>query len=141
MRRGFTLIELTFVLAIIGALVALTVPAYRVLLHRAQAGEARSVVQAIAHAEHQRYRDHGAYLACGDVDDTTSDKRPFPAEFPCWRALGVSLEGTTGYRYAVTLQDGSFTVLAAGDLDGDGQRSRFSLRGRDLHLDVQDEIE
>ena len=64
MRRGFTLIELCFVIAIIAILAAVTVPAYDVLLRRAHSAEARSMMTAIAHAQLQYQRDHGSYLAC-----------------------------------------------------------------------------
>lgn len=141
MQRGFTLIELTWVLAVMGALVAITVPSYRVLLRRAEAAEARAVLQAIAHAEHQHYRDRGAYLACAPTGEVPLEPAPFPADEPCWKALGIRLEGTTAYRYGVSLQDGSFTATAEGDLDGDGTASRFAMRGSDLVLQIEDELE
>ncbi len=141
MQRGFTLIELCYVLAVMGALAALTVPAYDVLLRRAEAAEAGAVVQAIAHAEHQHFRDRGSYLACGPFGDVPSAPAVFPAEEACWKALGISLEGTTNYRYGVELVDGSFAVTAEGDLDGDGVVSSFRMFGRDGQLRSAEPLE
>jgi len=141
MRRGFTLIELCYVIAVLGLLAALTVPAYDVLLRRAHVAEARAMVHAIAHAELRHLRDRGAYLPCGTSGDVPREPVAFPEDEPCWKALGIRSEGLVRYRYAVSLEDDSYLVTAEGDLDGDGQQSRFSLDGRDLILHVVDELE
>ena len=141
MRRGFTLIELSYVIAVIALLAAITVPAYDVLLRRAHVAEARAVVHGIAHAELRHLRDRGHYLPCGPAGDVPTEPVAFPADAPCWKALGIRTEGLVRYRYAVSVADGSFLVSAEGDLDGDGIVSRFSLSGHDLELVVVDELE
>ncbi len=141
MRRGFTLIELCYVIAVIGLLAAITVPAYDVLLRRAHVAEARAMVHGIAHAELRHLRDRGAYVACGPAAEIPSEPVVFPEDEACWRELGIRSEGLVRYRYAVSLDDDSFLVTAEGDLDGDGRASRFSLDGRDLSLHIVDELE
>src|SRR4051812_9838323 len=102
MKRGFTLIELSAVLAGMALVVGLTVPVYRSLVLRAHSDEARTMLPAIAHAELRYHRDHGQYLACGAEPVAPTLPVHFPAELPCWTALGISPSGDVRYGYAVT---------------------------------------
>ncbi|MFH1463595.1 MAG: prepilin-type N-terminal cleavage/methylation domain-containing protein [Pseudomonadota bacterium] len=141
MRRGFTILELSCVIAIIAFICAASIPVYEVLVYRAQADEARTVLRAIAHAELRHYRDRGTFLACDPGGEVPRPTGAFPAEAPCWRALGFQLVGEVRYRYAVALDGDSFVATAEGDLDRDGSTSRFSLHGRDMQIFVEDELE
>ena len=141
MRRGFTLLELSAVIVILVLLTCMTVPAYDVLIRRTHAAEARSMMSAIAHAQLQHQRDHGAYLACAATGEGPAPTARFPNQEPCWQALGIQIGGQVRYRYGVTLTDGSFSVTGEGDLDGDGTLSRFTLDGRTLQVSVTDELE
>lgn len=141
MRRGFTILELSYVLAVMTLLAALTVPAYDVFYRRARAEEARSMLAAIAHAELRHYRDRGAYLACAGGGEVPSGPAAFPNETACWKALGLELTGEVRYRYSVELAEGTFVAVAEGDLDADGVTSRFRWNGRTSVLDVERELE
>jgi len=140
MRRGFTLIELAYVLAVIGLLTAVTVPSYGYIVRRAYAAEAHATIHAIAHAEFRRFRDTGSYLACEASGPIPAAPVSWPAQ-PCWDALRIEVTDTVRYRYGVALQDGSFVVTAEGDLDHDGTPGRFTLDGRDLHVTLEGELE
>ena len=133
-ERGFTLIELAFVLTIIAALAAVTVPAYEIVLRRAEAAEADAMLHGIAQAQLRYWRDHGEYLACPAEGPIPIEPVAFDADRPCWKALGVQADGPVRYRYGVDLADGSYTVVAEGDLDGDGYTSRFEVSGRTLRV-------
>lgn len=139
-RGGFTLVELAVVCAILAVLVGATTPLYTSVLAHARAAEAHSTAHAIAHAEQRYFRDNGQFLACGEAGAPPVSPEPFPAA-ECWGRLGVTVSGTVRYRYSVALDGSSFVVLAEGDLDGDGQRSRFELPGRTLQMRVVDELE
>lgn len=140
-QRGFTLLELCYVLAIIAMLAAITAPVYDVLLRRSYAAESRAVLHAIAHAELQHFRDRGSYVACGPFGEVPDGTAAFPAAEACWKALGIRTDGAVRYRYGVTLTEGGFEVTAEGDLDGDGETSRLTLSSQDLHLEIVDELE
>jgi len=142
-RRGFSLIELAMVLSVIGLLVTLSVPGYRSMVLRPRAAEARMGVQGIADAQLRYFRDHGQFVACPSMPAATprGTLAAFDAKAPGWKALAVSMEGRVRYRYEVVLDGKSFKVVAHGDLDADGQESTYTLRGEDLELVVEDELE
>lgn len=141
-RRGFTVIELSYVLAVIGLLVAITVPAYDGLVKRARADEARTVLAAIADAELRYFREYKTYIACSaDQPIPTGPGALFPNQTPCWQRLGIELWGEVHYRYRVDLEGGTFFVIAEGDLDADGETSKFLWNGRLHQLEVERELE
>lgn len=140
-RRGFTLVELSYVLGILALLAAIAVPSYHVIMLRSRAAEARTLLPAIAHAELMYRRDHGAFLACPAGNEAVpKGEVPFAAR-PCWEALGMRVEGAVRYRYQVSLTSGGFEAVAEGDLDADGKASRFTLSSTDLGITTQDELE
>ncbi|MBL8935199.1 MAG: prepilin-type N-terminal cleavage/methylation domain-containing protein [Archangium sp.] len=141
-RRGFTLIELAFVLAIITFLAAVTIPGYHLVWLRVQASEARGMLTALSHAESTWRRDHGTYLECvaGRDEDVPKGARLLP-ERACWKALGMSTSERSHYRYQVKLTPTGFEAIAEGDLDADGVTSRFSLQSNDLVIVSENDLE
>jgi Tfp pilus assembly protein PilE len=123
------------------ALTAMVVPSYDTLLKRTWAAEAPAVLTAIAHAEIQHYRDHGAFLACPAEGPIPSPSQPAPAVAECWRTLGVGLSGASRFRYGVELNGTSFSATAEADLDRDGQASRYVLDGATLAIATTDPLE
>lgn len=140
MRRGFSILELSYVLAVMGIVIALTVPAYDVFLKRARVDEARTLLAAIAHAELRHFRDRGTYLACAAAGPVPQGPVQFPTE-PCWKALGVEVGGEVRFRYSVELAEGTFVAVAEGDLDADGEASSFRWNGRLSSLAIERELE
>ena len=141
--RGFTLLELAFVLAIIAILAASVVPGSRAFIGRNRALEARTALEAIVHAEHAYRRDHGRYIACPPslAEPPRGIAGTFDANAPGWKELGIELEGEIRYRYEVQVEGDRVIAIATGDLDGDGNVSRFTLDGSTLAFDVRDELE
>jgi type IV pilus assembly protein PilA len=75
MQQGFTLIELMIVVAIIGILAAVAIPAYQDYLARAQVSEAVSLMGATKSALAEYIGDKGTWpLSLSDVVGGTSGR-------------------------------------------------------------------
>ena len=72
-QQGFTLIELMIVVAIIGILAAIAIPAYQDYTQRAQIGEAFTVVSGPNTAIAEFAQTNGSYPAAADITDLTLD--------------------------------------------------------------------
>jgi type IV pilus assembly protein PilA len=64
--RGFTLIELMIVVAIIGILASIAIPAYQDYTIRAQVAEALVLVNEVKPTVYEYYKDRGAFPADND---------------------------------------------------------------------------
>jgi prepilin-type N-terminal cleavage/methylation domain-containing protein len=140
---GFTLLELAVVLLVIGTLAILATPGLRHVLARSRTAEARTLLEAIAHAELGHRRDHGAFIACEPSADAVprGAQVRFNSAAPGWAALGVEIDGPVWYRYAVVLDGDDFVAVAEGDQDADGTTARFELGSATLQLRAKDELE
>lgn len=131
--RGFTLIEIMMVVAMIGILSSVALPEFWRLNLRARTAERRAIITAISRAMTDYTLNNprlpGGTLT-GDWNPTgplSTSKRIFDQTAPGWRLLPLSIEGTTYYSYKFVADDttspSTLDVYAAGDLDGDGVAS------------------
>jgi len=73
LQQGFTLIELMIVVAIIGILAAIAIPAYQDYTQRAQIGEAFTIVSNAKTAIAEYYQTNGAFPDTQAITDLNLD--------------------------------------------------------------------
>ncbi len=150
--KGFALIELMVVVAILGILAAVAIPAYREFRVKAKRSEAYLNLDGIRTHEEAYKASKGYYLTCAW---NPGDYTPSPLGTGEWneasnfKELGFRVQGKHYYRYGVggytdgsrelplpepsngthAARDGSFdfAAIAEGDLDGDGRLSKLYL--------------
>lgn len=106
LQKGFTLIELMIVIAIIGILTAIAVPAYNGYITTAKMTEAQNNIAAIRLAQEEFFLENNQYFEGKTIDSTLS-----AASGGLWTVS----KGSGGYNfdYVVTLSSG-WTATATG---------------------------
>lgn len=134
-RAGFTLIELAFVVGIIGILASIAIPNFTIYQRQAKATEAMIALETIVHLEQVAILETGDSIACEPQPEAIpTDKVHFePTE--AWQNLGFVLQGRTRYQYEVERPEPRrFVAIARGDLNGDGVISTYRIDSRTLEL-------
>jgi prepilin-type N-terminal cleavage/methylation domain-containing protein len=139
--RGFTLIELMIVVAIIGVLASVAFPQLNRAVLRARSAERATIMDAIGRAVNDTVSTRNGLPGGGLVwtgarnpPDSTGlpgpNKRLASMTEAGWEGLPVYLQGGLYYTYTFTVLDpdgkggnASMFVLAFGDLDGDGAQT------------------
>jgi prepilin-type N-terminal cleavage/methylation domain-containing protein len=127
--RGFTIVELMMVVAIVGTLAALAIPAYTRFTARAYRTEMRDALAKLQTYFTIRYGDQGGYGAdIADVTPNPPSASPPPASAAWdpaahgWSDVPVSLEGGVRMRYWYAISGGgnTLTLQATGNFPGVG---------------------
>jgi len=120
---GFTLIELMFVVSIIGILAVIAVPLFRTYQFRAKSAEAKINLGALRVLEHSYFSEHDQFLAAAPEPPVIpgSSSTVFNPN-AAFEALGFRPEGRVYFSYgvAVTTDGVGYTADAGADIDADG---------------------
>ena len=151
-RKGFTLVELMIVVAIIGILAAIAIPNFLQFRLKAKTSEAKSNLGAIRSTEVAYFAEWDTYVG-GQTTAVPTANRAGVADKQSWSPngtqsrfsiLGFAPEGMVYFSYSTNdggannlwpLQAEGFDVHAIGDLDADGQTSDFWVS--DISTEIQ----
>lgn len=127
--RGFTLIELTFVVTVIGILAAIAIPNFMKFQAKSRQSEAKTLMPLIAAYEMDYKLRHGKFIACSSNPAKPHEK--WDPKIAGWGEIGFAPVGIKDYSFEVVLKDNSFIVKAVGNVDDDKTMDEWELEGID----------
>lgn len=128
-NKGFSLVELMIVVAIIGILAAIAIPNFITMQLKAKRGELPSNVNGIKTAEVAYDAMYDGFLAASPNPTAPGGKTPqdFDKTMAGWSQLPWAPDGKVRGSYDVSgVTSTDFTVTANADVDGDGAQSQYT---------------
>ena len=142
-RRGFSLIEVMVVIAIIAFFAIIALPNFMALLARAKRSEAHIQLRALYMLQKAYFAEHGKYCAQLQGPKSLNWKPEGQINYTYGfqsssvvGALGTPASALTG----ASLSAQGFTIAAAGDIDNDGEPDVLTINEKGEIAIVKDDL-
>ena len=134
-RKGFTLIELMIVVAIIGILAAIAIPNFLRFQLKAKSSEGKTNLAAIRTAEQSYYSEFGFYVSAtaSPTNNMQNTKTTFVNQDNAgdgFDQLGWAPEGQVFFNYGVATDSAgsAYTASAGADIDADASPQSWGYK-------------
>ena len=127
-RKGFTLVELMIVVAIIGILAAIAIPNFISMQYRAKRSEIPTNIKGIKTSEIQYESNFDTFVACTEYpgSPTKTTTQWVKTDSGGFITLGWMPDGDVRGGYSVSLTGTTdFIALGRSDVDGDGTPATY----------------
>lgn len=143
-QKGFTLIELMIVVAIIGILAAIAIPAYQDFTIRAQVSEGMSLASSVKASIAEYFQDRGVFPPVGLVDLGMDAANPPSGKYVDQITVGagngtitISYSGTAPFQANNTIDGETLGLAPSTNANGDiawvcGERADPNAAGADV---------
>jgi type IV pilus assembly protein PilA len=129
-QKGFTLIELMIVVAIIGILAAIAIPNFLNYQLKSKTAEAKTNIGAIRTSQEAYKAEHDQFIDCAVQGGGGTSKGTWPATAAGFDDIGFEPSGPVYYLYEVDpggTGNIEMCISAVANLDGDSSNGEFGF--------------